>query len=134
MQEFFTGIGQELLKVVLPIVATAVASALAAYLVQLARKAHLEVSAEQQAKFEMIIRRAIQWAEEYYAARRKAGVPVTPTMKLNGAIQKAQEELGPADKTREEIADAIHAQLAETPWGASQMCPAAPSAPTTAAP
>ncbi len=124
MQEFFTGIGQELLKVVLPILATAIASALAAYLVQLARKAHLDVTAEQQAKFENIIRRAIQWAEEYYETRRKAGNRVTAAVKLAGAIQKAQE-LGADTQTREEIADAIHVKLAETNWGASRSFPVA---------
>ncbi len=120
MQEFLI----ELAKGFVTALAPVIAAALAAYLVQLARKAHLDVTAEQQAKFESVIRRAIQWAEEYYESRRKAGEKIAGAAKLTAAITMAQE-LG-AHKSRDEIADAIHSKLAETPFGASSFPVAVP--------
>ncbi len=136
MQELLVSIGQELLKVVLPILVTAVAGALATWLVQLARKAHLDVTAERQAKWESLIRRGLQWAEEYIEAKVKAGVvantrSVTGPLKQAAAVEYVQGEAPNVPTTK--IVRDIGAKLAESPWGASSFPAAVPAAGAEAA-
>lgn len=120
MQDILGGFAREALQALVPVIAALVVGVL----VQALRKYNLDISADQRAKFESVVRRAIQWVEEYYAAKVKAGQPVTGSMKLTSAIGRVQEEV--PDKSRDEIAAAILEKLAESPWGASGF-PGAPS-------
>lgn len=122
----------ELLKAVLASVTPVIAGLVVALLVQLLRRFNLELSAEQQAKFEALVRREIQRVEEYFAAKVKAGHPVTAAQKMENAIAAIQAAA--PDKTREQIAGAIQSKLAETPWGASESFPQAGAVVVASAP
>lgn len=128
MNEFL----MEVLKAVAAATAPLIAGLVVALLVQLLRRFNLDLSAEQQAKFEALVRREIQRVEEYFAAKVKAGYAVTAAMKMENAIAGIQAVA--TDKTREQIAGAIQSKLAETPWGASESFPQAGSVVVTTAP
>lgn len=90
-----------------------------ALLIKLLQRLHLSISAEQQAKLEALVRRAILKVEEVMAARIKKGLPVTSADKLESAIA---EVTGQAPSlSRSEAASLIHAQLplmrAAVPFG-----------------
>ncbi len=122
----------EVVKVVGAIAAPVLATLVTALLVKTLKKIGLEVDAEQQAKTEHLVRRAILRAEEWAATRVKAKYGTTTAeMKLQRAMQDVLEHV--PGLTPPEAAALIHAKLPELQLGAASFPPGARQ-PATAEP
>jgi hypothetical protein len=110
---------QQIINAVLATATPILVGLVMALLLKLLKRFNFSLEAEQQAKIEALVRRAILRVEEIFAAKVKAGVRVTAADKLESAIAEVTGEQ--PSLTRSDAAALIHAQLplmrAAVPFG-----------------
>lgn len=116
MDDFLT----EALKIILVPAVAAISTALTALIVQLLRKANIELSAENRAKLETITQQGILLMEEKAAAALRAGVgQVAAREKLEGAMEYLLDKV--PGVTREEAQNLVLSELPKLGLGASDF-------------
>jgi hypothetical protein len=106
----------EILKLILQTAIMALVPTIVAMAIQTLRRLHIQLSAEQEARLDAAVRRAILEAEEWAAGRLKSKLPVTSYQKLSRAV----EQVTPAfDLTPEQAEARVKAALPELGLGAS---------------
>lgn len=99
MGDFFSVIGEKLIEVVLPMLATTIASLVVGLLAQLMKKNGLELTKEQEEKLKKVVIQAVKATEE--AARR---APMSGAEKRHMASELITSQLPEADPLKVHVA------------------------------
>lgn len=123
----------ELIKIIISTLGVAFGTALTALVIQLLRKAGIDLSAEQRAKLETIAQQGILLVEEKAAAAAKAGIAnISPGDKFRAATEHLVSKMPGVTKT--EAAEIVMSELPKLGLGATDFAKAVLVKATTVAP